>query len=78
MVRGALAELDEGELCSVVDVLESVGMVKKEKGTKGKGRGQAGGRVESVVTVDALKRELKGDWWPQLWAKVDAVRQVAW
>ena len=77
VVRGALAELNEGELCSVVDVLESVGMVRRERG-KGGGRGQASHRVECAVTLEGLRRELKGDLWPQLWAKLSVVKQVPW
>ena len=74
-VHGGLAELSEGELCSVVDVLESVGMLRKERAMTG---ARHNVRVDSAVTVDALRRDLRTDLWPRLWASADAVKRVLW
>ena len=70
-VRGSgLIELSGSEVCAVVEMLESEGMVRKDKQGKVV-------RYVSVVSVERMRRQLRGDIWPALWSKAALVQSVA-
>ena len=69
-VRCGLTELSGSEVCAVLDMLESEGMVRKDK------QGKAV-RYVSVVTVERMRRQLRGDVWDTLWSKANIIQRKA-
>ena len=70
-VRGChLTELSGGEVCAVLDMLESEGMVRRDKLGKVV-------RYVSVVSVERMRRQLRGDIWDALWLKADLIHLKA-
>ena len=69
-VRSGLTELSGGEVSAVLEMLESEGMVRKDKQGKVV-------RYVSVVSVDRMRRQLRGDIWETLWSKAAAIQSKA-
>ena len=70
-VRGCgLTELSGGEVGAVLEMLESEGMVRKEKQGKVV-------RYVSVVSVERMRRQLRGDIWDVLWSKAELIQSKA-
>ena len=70
-VRGCgLTELSGGEVVAVLEMLESEGMVRKDK----QGRLV---RYVSVVSVERMRRQLRGDIWDALWSKAELIQAKA-
>ena len=71
-VKGSgLTELSGSEVCAVLEMLESEGMVRKDKQGKVV-------RYVSVVTVERMRRQLRGDIWDALlWTKAELIQSRA-
>jgi len=70
-VRGSgLTELSGAEVVAVLEMLESEGMVRKDKQGKVV-------RYVSVVSVERMRRQLRGDIWDALWKKADIIQSKA-
>ena len=69
-VRCGLTELSGSEVCAVLEMLESEGMVRKDKQGKVV-------RYVSVVTVERMRRQLRGDMWDALWKKAATIQTKA-
>ena len=68
-VRCGLTELSGGEVSAVLEMLESEGMVRKDK------QGKAV-RYVSVVGVERMRRQLRGDLWDALWPRAQLIQST--